>query len=128
MSQEDGWAALNLQMPPRVPRTEYSAEGHWPLISAATGIDVAADAPEPLKRRAQRAFHRAWNYDLHWNTLISRQEFGAGIISNLAESQDGGISGFELRTGSNTVVGMGCGRFGDNAGFRTGRIAADGAG
>lgn len=77
MSQEDGWAALNLRMPPRVPRTEYSAEGHWPLISAVTGIQVAPDAPEPLKRRAQQAFHRAWNYDLHWNTLIGRQEFGA---------------------------------------------------
>ena len=26
MSYEDGWAAINLQMPKRVPRTEYSAK------------------------------------------------------------------------------------------------------
>ena len=76
MSQEDGWAALNLRMPQRVPRTEYSAEGHWQLVSAVTAIQVAADSPEPHKCRAQRAFYRAWNYDLHWGTLIGRAEFG----------------------------------------------------
>ena len=34
MSFECGWSALNLEMPDRVPRTEYSlAEYHFPLIS-----------------------------------------------------------------------------------------------
>ena len=37
MSQKDGTAALNLEMPPRVPRTEYSAETHWALLAAVTG-------------------------------------------------------------------------------------------
>lgn len=37
MSCEDGWAAINLEMPPRVPRTEYSLEGHWGVLRAVTG-------------------------------------------------------------------------------------------
>ena len=31
MSYQDGMAALNLEMPSRVPRTEYSAVQHWEL-------------------------------------------------------------------------------------------------
>lgn len=42
MSYEDGWAALNLEMPSRVPRTEYSAGGHWDLIREVTGQQVSA--------------------------------------------------------------------------------------
>ncbi len=76
MSYEDGWAAVHLEMPPRVPRTEYSAEGHWELIAAVTGIDVGVDSPEELKHRARHAFVKAWNYDLFWSTLIGRGEFG----------------------------------------------------
>lgn len=77
MSYEDGWAALNLEMPKRIPRTEYSAEGHWELIQAVTGIQVGVDSPPALQREAGVAFMRAWNYDLFWSTLISRDEFGA---------------------------------------------------
>ena len=40
MSYQDGWAAINLEMPPRVPRTEYSAHKHWRLVTATTGIQV----------------------------------------------------------------------------------------
>lgn len=32
MSYIDGLAAFNLEMPDRVPRTEYSAAQHWSLI------------------------------------------------------------------------------------------------
>ena len=32
MSYQDGMAALNLEMPDRVPRTEYSVEKYWVLI------------------------------------------------------------------------------------------------
>ena len=32
MSYQDGMAALNLEMPSRVPRTEYSAAQHWELV------------------------------------------------------------------------------------------------
>ncbi|HEX2948406.1 MAG TPA: uroporphyrinogen decarboxylase family protein [Armatimonadota bacterium] len=76
MSYQDGWAALNLDMPARVPRTEYSAEGHWDLIRAVTGIDVHVESTEDLKRRAAQAFMAAWNYDFFWSVLISSGEFG----------------------------------------------------
>ena len=52
MSYSDGWAALNLEMPSRVPRTEYSAEGHWKLIQAVTGIEVNENSPDSLKEKA----------------------------------------------------------------------------
>ncbi len=76
MSYADGWAALNLEMPARVPRTEYSVEKHWPLLRIVTGMDVDNDSPEPVKRAAQAAFMRAWNYGLTWNTLVDNRIFG----------------------------------------------------
>lgn len=76
MSYEDGWAALNLQMPPRVPRTEYSAHEHWGLVSAVTGMAVGPDSPSPLRRQASQAFIQAWHYDFWWSILIHRKEFG----------------------------------------------------
>ena len=75
MSFEDGWAAINLEMPGRVPRTEYSAEFHWDLIKAVTGIDVGPESPQHLQDRAARAFIRAWNYDLIWATPV-KVDFG----------------------------------------------------
>ena len=76
MSYEDGWAALNLEMPARIPRTEYSAEGHWELIKAVTGIDVSVESPDDREDRASVEFQRAWNYDFFWSTLISRDDLG----------------------------------------------------
>ena len=76
MSLADGWAALNLEMPPRIPRTEYSAEGHWDLIHAVTGIDVGVDSADDVKERASVAFMQEWNYDFFWSTLIGGDEFG----------------------------------------------------
>ena len=76
MSYEDGWAALNLEMPARIPRTEYSAEGHWDLIKAVTGIDVGVDSSDDLKLRASVEFQRTWNYDFFWSTLISANDLG----------------------------------------------------
>ena len=35
MPGETMLAALNMEAPPYVPRTEYSAAGHWPLIDTA---------------------------------------------------------------------------------------------
>jgi len=77
MSYEDGWAAIHLEKPERIPRTEYSAEMHWDLIQAVTGIDVGAESPDPIRAQAAIAFMRAWNYDLFWSTLIGHDEFGA---------------------------------------------------
>jgi len=76
MSYADGWAAINLEMPDRVPRTEYSAEGHWDLIKRVTGIDVGVESSDDVKQQAGIAFMRAWNYDFVWSTLIFKEEFG----------------------------------------------------
>jgi hypothetical protein len=78
MSYEDGWAAMNLEMPKRVPRTEYSVEQHWELVKTVTGIDVNANSPEKIKQTAVRKFvgPNGWNFDFFWSTLISGSEFG----------------------------------------------------
>ena len=76
MSFEDGWAALHLETPPRVPRSEYSAAEHWELVRAVTGLPVFPDSPDPLKADAAGRFVVQWNYDLFWSTLIGRAEFG----------------------------------------------------
>lgn len=76
MSFEDGWAALNLEMPARIPRTEYSAEMHWELIQAVTGIEVNQNSSAAHQRLAGVEFMRAWNYDFFWRTLINHEEFG----------------------------------------------------
>ncbi len=76
MSYADGMAAMNLEMPARVPRTDYSAEGHWELVTAVTGIEVDALSPGALKSRAQKGFYTAWNYDFLWSTLTGGGIFG----------------------------------------------------
>lgn len=70
MSYEDGMAALRLEMPPRVPRTEYSAERHWKLIEAVTGISVDEENSPQQQQEASSAFVKAWNYDFIWMILI----------------------------------------------------------
>lgn len=77
MSFEDGWAALHLEKPPRVPRTEYSAASHWDLIRAVTGITVSSESSPEERQAASIAFQKAWNYDFFWTTLINRQIFGS---------------------------------------------------
>jgi hypothetical protein len=76
VSYSDGWAAINLEMPKRIPRTEYSADGHWDLVRAVTGIEVDVESPAPVKRTASLAFMRAWDYGFFWSTLIGHGEFG----------------------------------------------------
>jgi hypothetical protein len=76
MGFSDGWAALNLEMPPRVPRTEYSVLGHWELIREVTGIPVSLDSPLETQISAQQAFLEAWDFALMWNVLLITQEFG----------------------------------------------------
>lgn len=76
MSFEDGWAALNLDMPARVPRTEYSAHQHWDLVQAVTDIKVTPKSKEKTQEQASAAFLKKWNYDFMWSTGIHRQIFG----------------------------------------------------
>ncbi|GHU64892.1 hypothetical protein FACS189447_02770 [Spirochaetia bacterium] len=76
MSYQDGWDALNMRMPPRVPRTEYSLEFHWDLIRRVTGLDVTAQSDNETRRKASAALIKAYNYDFIWSTLIHNQIFG----------------------------------------------------
>ncbi|MGN1142473.1 MAG: uroporphyrinogen decarboxylase family protein [Oliverpabstia sp.] len=73
MSYKDGWAALNLEMPDQVPRTEYSAEFHWKLVQEVTGIQVDSNSTEELQQRASNEFRKAWDYGFVWNILIHNQ-------------------------------------------------------
>lgn len=70
MSYSDGMAAINLEFSDRVPRTEYSAAGHWPLVNAVTGMKVTAQSTWEEQNKASNAFKRAWNYDFDWNILV----------------------------------------------------------
>jgi hypothetical protein len=76
MSYSDGIAAINLEMPDRVPRTEYSADFHWDLIKTVTGIDVNSKTPIHQQQKATEEFIKLWNYDLMWNILIYNEIFG----------------------------------------------------
>ncbi|MDZ4199830.1 MAG: uroporphyrinogen decarboxylase family protein [Kiritimatiellia bacterium] len=91
MSLKDGWSAIHLEMPARVPRTEYSAHNHWSLVRAVTGQLVSPASPEPDRERAAEAFVRAWNYDYMWSILISRDEMGS-LRTDMghAEYEEGG--------------------------------------
>jgi hypothetical protein len=77
MTFSDGWAALHLEMPERVPHTEYSVEGHWEVIRRVTGIEVTAHSPEEVRARASKALVEAWNYDIFWSTLVSGDQLSA---------------------------------------------------
>jgi len=78
MSYDLGWAALNLEMPDRVPRTEYSlAEYHFPLIERVTGLHVTDQSSGEEKHSGRRALREAWTFDLSWNTCIYAEEFGS---------------------------------------------------
>lgn len=77
MSYDDGWAAVNLNMPPRVPHVEFDAHFHWDLVKIVTGMDVSIASPNELKNAATSAFIRAWNYDINLIPLIGDDEVDA---------------------------------------------------
>ena len=64
MSFEDGWAAVNLEMPPRVPRFDPSVGYHHELLTAVTGIPVGPDASQASGLRARQAFFKAWDFGI----------------------------------------------------------------
>ena len=101
MSYQDGMAAINLEMPARIPRTEYSVESHWPLISRILGIEVNAHSPEEERNRASIAFMKAWNFDFRWSVLTGRGIFGdkctsMGHAEYASEGTDFSAVQFEL--------------------------------
>ncbi|SHH57123.1 uroporphyrinogen decarboxylase family protein [Clostridium grantii] len=75
MSYKDGWAALNLEMTDRVPRTEYSASEHWDLVKKVTGISVDTNSTKEERIKASSAFRKVWNYDFNWSVLFHTQIF-----------------------------------------------------
>ncbi len=75
MSYACGMAAINLEMPDKVPRTEYSVESHWKLIEKVTGMIVDAKSSPERQREARQAFMKKWDYGFVWNVLI-----GAGAL------------------------------------------------
>ena len=92
MTYEDGWAAINLEMPPRVPHTEYSVTEHWDLIKIVTGIEVHPNSPAQLKQRAALALMKAWDFDFRWSTLIGNDEVSAYATDmGHAEYSAGGV-------------------------------------
>ncbi|MCP4751904.1 MAG: hypothetical protein GY866_13500 [Proteobacteria bacterium] len=76
MSLEDGMAALNLEMPSRIPRTEYSAEQHWELVRKVTDIEVDKASPYDVKASASSEFIKKWNYDFVWSIFTYTFVFG----------------------------------------------------
>lgn len=76
MSKSDGMKALNLEMPERVPRTEYSVLGHPELVSRVTGIPVTSESDAETWKKAQQAFLKAWQFDFMWSVDISHDVFG----------------------------------------------------
>lgn len=76
MSKSDGMKALNLEMPDRVPRTEYSVLGHPELVSRVTGIPVTSESDAETWKKAQQAFLKAWQFDFMWSVDISHDVFG----------------------------------------------------
>lgn len=76
MSFADGWAAINLEMPARVPHTEYSVDSHWDVVRAVTGIEVGPESAPEAQSNASFAFMKAMNFDFRWSTLLHNQPFG----------------------------------------------------
>lgn len=77
MSFERGMAAIRLEAPNEVPRTEYSAHNyHWGLVQAVTGIEVNENSPADLQNRATEAFVKAWDYDIVWHVMRLDDVFG----------------------------------------------------
>jgi hypothetical protein len=74
MSFQDGWAAINLDMPSRVPHTEYSVTEHWGVVKAVTGLDIQPNSPAALRHQGALALMQAWDFDFRWSTLISDPE------------------------------------------------------
>ena len=73
MSYQDAMDAINLKMPRRIPRTEYSASSYWKLIQKVTGIQVDEHSPQKAKEDAAQAFEKAWGFDLSWGVDIYKE-------------------------------------------------------
>lgn len=84
MSYESGMAALNLEFTDRVPRTEYSAQAHWPLVQAVTGIDTTVEAN---RGEAEREFVKKWDYAFLWMTLSGTVRDTGGRYTRMGHAE-----------------------------------------
>ena len=100
MSYKNGMAAINLEMPDTVPRTEYSAEFHWELINKVTGSNIDDNSDEATRKPAVNAFINAWDYGMYWNILTHNQIFGDKRTSMGHAEYASGVDGSDY---SNTV-------------------------
>lgn len=92
MSYVDGISAINLEMPARIPRTEYSADFHWDLVKRVTEIDVNYESAQEIREEASRKFMKAWNYDFVWSILTYNEVFnGYRTKMGHAEYAAGGV-------------------------------------
>jgi hypothetical protein len=97
MAYTDAMDALLLKMPRKIPRTEYSASFHWPLVRRVTGIDVHSDSDDMTKARASQAFERAWDFGLTWSILVASNALtGPRTSMGHAVYQEGGVD-FDTR-------------------------------
>jgi len=85
MGYKDGWAAINMQMPDRVPRTEYSVQCHWELLKKVTGIPVSESSPDDIKVLAQQAFMKIWHFSFMWCTYGGSQ-FMKGRVTKMGHA------------------------------------------
>ena len=70
MSLQGGLSALRMEMPERIPRTEYSAHFHWELVKKVTGIDVGSRSAEAVKEKASRGYIMAVGNHIPANTPV----------------------------------------------------------
>ena len=76
MSCAQGMAAINLDMPGKIPRTEYSAHFHWNLVNAVCGLNVHEGSTAEEQQQASSAFIQQWDYGFFWNILTDNKIFG----------------------------------------------------
>ena len=76
MSYVNGLSAINLEMPERIPRTEYSAHFHWDLVQKVTGIQVSSYSSSEIQIQASREFIKKWDYGFFWNIAPCETKFG----------------------------------------------------
>lgn len=86
MSKENAMAALRMEMPNKIPRTEYSAHFHWDLVKAVTGLDVSPESDERRQTEASSAFVKAWDYGFMWNVWANSQSCLQGYYTKMGHA------------------------------------------
>lgn len=59
MSYKNGINALHLEMPDKIPRTEYSAHFYWDLIQKVTGIQVNSKSSTETQKKSFERIHKS---------------------------------------------------------------------